>query len=91
MKNILEAPFLVEMVCTTTNMYNYGWDERNGGNISLLLSEADVAEYVDVNTPIRTILTGFEAPALEDKYFLSLARANISRTCSTIRPATWGW
>ena len=33
MKNILEAPFLVEMVRTTTNMYAHGWDERNGGNI----------------------------------------------------------
>ena len=34
---MLEAPFLVEMVRTATNMYAHGWDERNGGNISLLL------------------------------------------------------
>ena len=39
MKNILEAPFLVEMVRTATNMYQHGWDERNGGNISVLLDE----------------------------------------------------
>ena len=70
MKNILEAPFLVEMVRTTTNMYNHGWDERNGGNISLLLDEADVAEYVDVNHVIRDIPTYFKAPALDGKYFL---------------------
>ncbi len=70
MKNILEAPFLVEMVRTTTNMYAHGWDERNGGNISLLLDEAEVAEYLDVNAVIRDIPTGFEAPALDDKYFL---------------------
>ncbi len=70
MKNILEAPFLVEMVRTTTNMYAHGWDERNGGNISVLLDEGDVAEYVDVNAVIRDIPTGFEAPALEGKYFL---------------------
>ena len=37
MKDILTAPFMVEMIRTTTNMYNHGWDERNGGNISLLL------------------------------------------------------
>ena len=30
---MLEAPFLVEMVRTATNMYAHGWDERNGGNI----------------------------------------------------------
>ena len=70
MKNILEAPFLVEMVRTTTNMYAHGWDERNGGNISLLLDEAEVAEYVDVNAVIRDIPTGFDAPSLDGKYFL---------------------
>ena len=70
MKNILEAPFLVEMVRTTTNMYAHGWDERNGGNISLLIDEADVAEYLDVNSVIRAIPTGFEAPALDGMYFL---------------------
>ena len=70
MKNILEAPFLVEMVRTCTNMYQHGWDERNGGNISWLLDEAEVAEYLDVNAVLRDIPTGFEAPALDGKYFL---------------------
>ena len=70
MKNILEAPFLVEMVRTTTNMYAHGWDERNGGNISLLLDEKEVAEYLDTSKVIRTIPTGFQAPELEGKYFL---------------------
>ena len=70
MKDILTAPWMVEMIRTTTNMYAHGWDERNGGNISLLLDEADVAEYLDLNNVLRTIPTGFEAPALEGKYFL---------------------
>ena len=70
MNNILEAPFLVEMVRTATNMYAHGWDERNGGNISLLLDEDDVAGYVDVDAVIRDMPTGFEAPALDGKYFL---------------------
>jgi len=70
MKNILEAPFLIEMVRTVTNMYAHGWDERNGGNISVLLDEADVAEYLDVNAVLRDIPTGFAAPALDGKYFL---------------------
>ena len=70
MKNVLNAPFMVEMIRTATNMYAHGWDERNGGNISLLLDEADVKEYLDLNNVLRTIPTGFEAPALEGKYFL---------------------
>ena len=70
MKDILTAPWMVEMIRTATNMYAHGWDERNGGNISLLLDEADVKEYLDLNNVLRTIPTGFEAPALEGKYFL---------------------
>lgn len=37
MNNILTAPFLTELCDTTSNMYQLGWDERNGGNISQLL------------------------------------------------------
>ena len=47
MKNILEAPFITEMREATANMYRLGWDERNGGNISYMLKEEEVAEYLD--------------------------------------------
>ncbi len=70
MKDIMTAPFMVEMIRTATNMYDHGWDERNGGNISLLLEEAQVAEYLDTTQVIRTIPTGFSAPSLAGKYFL---------------------
>ena len=68
-KDILTAPWMVEMIRTTTNMYNHGWDERNGGNISLLLDEASALEYLD-GTVIRELETGFSCPELEGKYFL---------------------
>ena len=70
MKDILTAPFMVEMIRTTTNMYNHGWDERNGGNISLLLDESEVKEYLDTGKVLRTIPTGFKALELDGKYFL---------------------
>lgn len=76
MKNILEAPFLLEFVRTTSNMYRLGWDERNGGNISYLLKEEEVAEYLDLNDVKRTIPfagvhpTSFDASPLEGKIFL---------------------
>jgi len=70
MNNILNAPFMVEMIRTATNMYQHGWDERNGGNISLLLDEAQVAEYLDIHSVIHTIPTGFSAPELDGRYFL---------------------
>ena len=58
------------MCDTTANMYRLGWDERNGGNISLLLDEKDVAEYLDMNKVIREIPIGFEAKPLAGKIFL---------------------
>ena len=69
-KTLLEAPYVVEMVRTCTNMYAHGWDERNGGNISLLLSEEEVAPYVDVNNVLRQLPIGFVEPSLAGKYFL---------------------
>ena len=70
MKNIMNAPFVEEMRKTTANMYRLGWDERNGGNISYLLDEAEVAEYLDLTKVIRTIPTGFDATPLIGKIFI---------------------
>lgn len=70
MKNILDAPFVEEMKKTTANMYRLGWDERNGGNISYMLDEKEVAEYLDLNNVIRTIPTGFDAKELIGKIFI---------------------
>ena len=70
MKDIMNAPFLVEMIRTVTNMYAHGWDERNGGNVSLLLEADEVGAYLDTRQAIRTIPTGFSAPELEGKSFL---------------------
>ena len=70
MKDIMTASFLVEMIRTATNMYNHGWDERNGGNISLMLEEDEITDYLDMDHVIREIPTGFEAFDLAGKYFL---------------------
>ena len=43
MRDILTAPWMVEMIRTVTNMYDHGRNERNGGNVSLLLEEPQVA------------------------------------------------
>ena len=70
MKNIFDAPFLREMCETASNMYRLGWDERNGGNISYLLDENEVAQYLDLNKVIRTIPTGFQADELIGRIFI---------------------
>lgn len=70
MRDIRTAPFLTEMIRTAANMYSHGWDERNSGNISLLLDESEVAEYLDTDNVLRTIPTGFSVPLLDGQYFL---------------------
>ena len=70
MKSIMNAPFMAEMIRTATNMYAHGWDERNGGNISMLLDEAELKEYLTIPAIVRTIPTGFTAPELDGKLFL---------------------
>ncbi len=55
MKDILNAKFMREMCLTASNMYRLGWDERNGGNISYMLEESEVAEYLDTDKVLREI------------------------------------
>lgn len=76
MKDILNAKFMREMCSTTSNTYRLGWDERNGGNISYMLEESEVAEYLDTEKALREIpvmgVNNVEADLspLEGKIFL---------------------
>ncbi len=76
MKNIYEAKFLKEFCSVAANMYRLGWDERNGGNISYLLEEEEVKEYLNLNHIFRTMPfmgwneTAFDASPIAGKIFL---------------------
>lgn len=68
--DIMQAPYVKEMMNTTANLYRLGWDERNGGNISYMIDEADVTPFLDVNNVIREIPMIFDASKLAGKYFI---------------------
>ncbi len=70
MKDLFTSPFLKAFAKTTSNMYRLGWDERNGGNLSLLLTEEDIAPYLDPYAVKRRFPLGFTAVELKGKYFL---------------------
>lgn len=70
MKNLLEAPFMTKIIEVASTMYDHGWDERNGGNISVLLHEDELAPYLDLGRVTRVIPMGFCATDLVGKYFL---------------------
>ena len=90
MKDILDSPFIKKMIEITSNMYRLGWNERNGGNISLLLSGDEVAPYLDVNDVKRRIPTGFSAPELEGKYFLVTGTGKYFRLVASEPDVTLG-
>lgn len=77
--NIFSAPFINEMCKTTANMYRLGWDERNGGNISCLLDNDEVSEYLNLNNVIRTIPIGSKLNLLSEKFFLLPEPESISK------------
>ncbi|MBL1228447.1 rhamnulose-1-phosphate aldolase [Enterococcus sp. BWB1-3] len=68
--DILQAPFVREMVEVTTNLYRLGWDERNGGNISYLLKKEEILPFLDPNEVLRTIPMIFDGSKLAGKYFI---------------------
>ena len=70
MQDILTAPYIGEIAHICSAMFAHGWDERNSGNISLLLSEAELTPYLDPAKVLRSIPTGFALPELAGKYFL---------------------
>ena len=45
----------------TFRSYDHGWDERNGGNVSLRLTAAELAEFDDLTEVKRTYDLGFDA------------------------------
>ncbi len=67
---IYSAPFLQEILETTSNLYRLGWDERNGGNISYLLNEYEVLPFLNVNEVKRTVPMNFDASAHAGRYFI---------------------
>ena len=46
-KTILDCRRMQDYLDVIDQMYKLGWDERNGGNISLLLDQEDVDEYLE--------------------------------------------
>ncbi|MFB5267691.1 rhamnulose-1-phosphate aldolase [Paenibacillus enshidis] len=66
----LDIPFVREMAELTRDMWRFGWDERNGGNVSWILDEDTVAKYMDIHQVQRTIKLAFPVHELAGTYFI---------------------
>jgi len=58
------------MIRATSDMWLKGWDERNGGNVSLRLFDEDVAPYRSEWKSARRLPLGDPMPELGGQYFL---------------------
>lgn len=83
-------PFVREMAEITQHMWKNGWDERNGGNVSYLLEEEEVAQYIDIHHVIRKIKPAFSVQELAGKYFIVTASGKYFKMYSLIPKAIWG-
>lgn len=71
MQSLLSSWFVQGMVKATSDMWLKGWDERNGGNVSLRLTPEDVAPYrAEFNPQPRSETLSAPVPALAGSYFL---------------------
>lgn len=51
-------------------LYKHGWDERNGGNLSYILTKEEVETLCDPNKTIKTFVYDFDMTELIGKWFL---------------------
>lgn len=80
--DIYEAPFIKEVCEVTKNLWNNGWDERNGGNISYMLDEEEVKFFLDLNHVIDEKELGFQIKELAGKLFLVSASGSYFKNIS---------
>ena len=62
-------------------LYKHGWDERNGGNLSLIISK-DEAKSINPNlNAIRSFNYDFDMSDIVDKYFLVTGTGKYFKNC----------
>jgi rhamnulose-1-phosphate aldolase len=71
MQTILDSWFVQGMIKATSDAWLKGWDERNGGNLTLRLDDADIAPYrADFHPQPRYIALSQPLPQLAGMPFI---------------------
>ena len=50
----IDSKFMRDICNVTKQSYDNGWDERNGGNISIRITEDELKDFDDVKEVKRT-------------------------------------
>ena len=89
MQNAL-IPHVQEFCHITDHAYRLGWDERNGGNLSLRIDDpAVIAAYAHAAV-LRTLTLDFHAPSLAGQLFLVTGTGRYFRNVSRAPAANMG-
>ena len=62
-------------------LYKHGWDERNGGNLSYIVPESDVKEFLKSEKIMRTYSYDFDMTSIVGKYFLITGPGKYFKNC----------
>jgi rhamnulose-1-phosphate aldolase len=68
-KRAVELPTVREVIRLASNMYRQGWDERNGGNISVIIDPEEYQGYLP-EEPKKVFPLAFDATPLIGKVFV---------------------
>ncbi|MDD7328643.1 MAG: class II aldolase/adducin family protein, partial [bacterium] len=66
---IVNLPTVQQVIKTASNMYRLGWDERNGGNISVIIDPEEYSRYLPTEA-IRTFPLSFNAKEIAGRVFV---------------------
>jgi len=68
--SLIDSWFVQGMIKATTDMWLKGWDERNGGNVSLRLLDEDLADYQSFLVPQEPRPIGEPIPEIAGQHYL---------------------
>ena len=69
-EKFINSTYVQQMCKITRGLYDHGWDERNGGNVSYRLTEDEISQYADTAKVLRNVPIDFDASELAGQYFL---------------------
>ncbi len=62
-------------------LYKHNWDERNGGNLSYILTDEEVLEVCNPNNILREFKYSFDMSELIGKYFIITGTGKYFKNC----------
>lgn len=83
---ISQAPYICEMCEATSQLWVYGWAERNGGNISYRLPQEEVRYYLNTDQIKKTVALDFTSKVWPESCFSFQDQASILKISIRILP-----